>query len=74
MSLITNENYSSHPVGHGFCAERNCENRLSKTNPVSALSLLEADRNPLELKTNDLSSLHLGPSRVLVDPKKHQWY
>jgi len=40
-------------------------------NSVSALSLLEADRNPFELKMNDLTSLHLGSSRVLVDPKKH---
>ncbi len=49
MSLITDENYSSHPVCHGICADRNCENRLSKAGYVSAVPLLEADINPLEL-------------------------
>ena len=30
MSLITDENYSSHPVCHGICADRNSENKLSR--------------------------------------------
>jgi hypothetical protein len=38
-----------------------------KANSVSALPLLEADVIPLELPTNDLTSLHLGsPSRLLT--------